>query len=87
MSGFNPKQIMDYDYGTYKGYMAENFVAQEIKAMGRHATTGREEHQKSNFFLKLDMESFQSKLNPVEWLSQKAWRFKKKNIHPKKVMF
>ena len=34
MSGLNPKQIMDYDYGTYKGYMAENFVAQEIKAMG-----------------------------------------------------
>ena len=37
MSGLNPKQIMDYDYGTYKGYMAENFVAQEIKVMGEIA--------------------------------------------------
>ena len=35
MSGLNPKQIMDYDYGTYKGYMAENFVAQEIRVMGK----------------------------------------------------
>ena len=32
----------------------------------RLANTGREEHQKSNFFLKLDMELFQSKLNLVE---------------------
>ena len=27
-----PKSILDYDYGTYKGYVAENFVAQEFIA-------------------------------------------------------
>lgn len=27
-----PKSILDYDYGTYKGYFAENFVAQEFTA-------------------------------------------------------
>jgi len=27
-----PKSIMDYDYGTYKGYYAENFIAQEFVA-------------------------------------------------------
>lgn len=28
------KTILDYDYGTYKGYFAENFVAQEFLAAG-----------------------------------------------------
>ncbi len=28
------KSILDYDYGTYKGYYAENFVAQEFTAAG-----------------------------------------------------
>jgi len=29
-----PKAILDYEYGTYKGYYAENFVAQEFIASG-----------------------------------------------------
>ncbi len=29
-----PKSILAYDYGTYKGYVAENFVAQEFIASG-----------------------------------------------------
>jgi predicted AAA+ superfamily ATPase len=28
------KSILDYDYGTYKGYFAENFAAQEFTAKG-----------------------------------------------------
>lgn len=34
MSRLNPKKILEYDFGTYKGYIAENFVAQEIYAKG-----------------------------------------------------
>lgn len=30
LSGLSPKTILDYQYGTYKGYFAENFVAQEF---------------------------------------------------------
>lgn len=30
MSGLAPRTILDYDYGTYKGYFAKNFVAQEF---------------------------------------------------------
>lgn len=30
MSQLPPKTILSYDYGTYKGYFAENFVAQEF---------------------------------------------------------
>ncbi len=30
MSNLDPKTVLDYDYGSYKGYFAENFVAQEF---------------------------------------------------------
>jgi predicted AAA+ superfamily ATPase len=30
MSGLSPKTILDYDYGSYKGFFAENFVAEEL---------------------------------------------------------
>lgn len=32
MSDLSPKVILDYNYGTYKGYFAENIVAQELLA-------------------------------------------------------
>lgn len=34
LGGLSPKTILDYDYGTYKGYFAENFVAQEFLCGG-----------------------------------------------------
>jgi hypothetical protein len=34
ISRLSPRTIMDYAYGTYKGYFAENFVAQEFVASG-----------------------------------------------------
>lgn len=36
MSQLSPKTILDYDYGTYKGYFAESFVAQEFLVSGKH---------------------------------------------------
>lgn len=30
ISELSPKTILDYDYGSYKGYFAENFIAQEL---------------------------------------------------------
>lgn len=36
LSDLPPKIILDYDYGTYKGYYAENFVAQEFVAKGNN---------------------------------------------------
>ncbi len=32
MSELQPKEILGYDYGEYKGYFAENFVAQELQS-------------------------------------------------------
>jgi predicted AAA+ superfamily ATPase len=34
VSQLSPKTILDYDYGTYKGYFAENFAAQEFICSG-----------------------------------------------------
>lgn len=35
MSDLSPKSILEYDYGSYKGYFAENFVAQELVTSGK----------------------------------------------------
>lgn len=34
VSGIDPATILKYDYGSYKGYIAENFVAQELQSAG-----------------------------------------------------
>lgn len=34
VSNIDPGHIFKYDYGSYKGYVAENFVAQELRAAG-----------------------------------------------------
>jgi hypothetical protein len=34
MVNLNPRNIMQYDYGTYKGYFAENFILQELYSYG-----------------------------------------------------
>ena len=36
ISNLSPKTILDYDYGTYKGYFAENFIIQEFTK--KHST-------------------------------------------------
>ncbi len=40
ISGLDPVNIMDYDYGSYKGYFAESFVAQELVAAGHKELYG-----------------------------------------------
>jgi predicted AAA+ superfamily ATPase len=34
LNNLSPTTILDYDYGTYKGYFAENFAAQELICAG-----------------------------------------------------
>lgn len=34
MSGISPVTLLNYDFGSYQGYVAENFVAQEMRAVG-----------------------------------------------------
>jgi len=52
LSMLPPKNIMDYDYGTYKGYFAENFVAQELKCSGAENICSWRERRAEVEFLK-----------------------------------
>lgn len=51
MSGLPPKVILDYDYGSYKGYFVENFVAEELIAYGRDSLFSWQEHTSEVEFL------------------------------------
>ncbi len=37
VSGIAPATFLNYDFGSYQGYVAENFVAQELRAAGHKA--------------------------------------------------
>ena len=65
-----PKSILDYDYGTYKGFFAENFVAQEFKACGRdNLACWREGRAEVEFITEVD-----GQVVPIEvksgWVTQ-----------------
>lgn len=62
MSGLPPKVILDSDYGSYKGYFAENFVAQELISSGKDSLFSWQEHQAEVEFL-LEM---QGQVIPIE---------------------
>ncbi len=51
MSGLSPKVILDYEYGSYKGCFAENFVAQELISAGIESLFSWQEHTAEVEFL------------------------------------
>jgi predicted AAA+ superfamily ATPase len=55
MGGLSPKTILDYNYGTYKGYFAENFVAQSLIASGaKRLFTWQEKQSEVEFIQDID---------------------------------
>lgn len=46
-----PQTILDYDYGSYKGFVAENFVAQELLAAGHSSLYAWKENESELEFL------------------------------------
>ena len=55
MSGLSPKVILEFDYGSYKGYFAENFVAQELLCRGQEALFSWQENKSEiEFLIELD---------------------------------
>ena len=48
----SPKVIMDYDYGSYKGFFAENFVAQEFLCAGSTSLYSWQENRSELEFLR-----------------------------------
>ncbi len=55
MSGLSPKVVLDSDYGTYKGFFAENFVAQELAA-NKHGSLycWQEKNSEVEFLLEIE---------------------------------
>jgi len=51
ISGLSPQVILDYDYGSYKGYFAENFVAQELLITRRKLYCWEEGESEVEFLL------------------------------------
>ena len=62
MSDLSPKTILDYDYGSYKGYFAENFVAQELLTYAKGHLYSWHEKQAEIEFLVED----EGKVVPIE---------------------
>lgn len=62
MSGLPPKVILEYDYGSYKGFFAENFVAQELIGHETDALYSWQENNSEVEFLK----DFEGKVIPIE---------------------
>jgi uncharacterized protein len=76
MSGLSPVTIFNYDYGTYKGYFAENFVAQEFCSSGvGHLYGWQEGHAEVEFLLDIN-----GKAIPIEVKSGRVTRAKSLQI-------
>jgi len=72
MSGLSPKVIMDYDYGSYKGYFAENYVAQELVCLkNKELFSWSEKTSEVEFLMEVDGE-----VTPIEVKAGKATRAK-----------
>lgn len=65
-----PKTILDYDYGSYKGYFAENFVAQEFLCAADKQLFGWQEGTSEIEFIK----QIENEIIPIEvksgWITQ-----------------
>lgn len=73
MSGLSPRVILDYSYGSYKGYFAENFVAQEFTNSGFNCFSWEEGDAEVEFLLE-----HEGKPLPIEVKS--GWRIKSKSL-------
>ncbi len=89
MADLSPKVLLDYDYGTYKGYFAENFVAQEFIAEGKnHLYSWQQDRAEVEFLYTLD-----NQIIPIEvksgWVTrtQSLNKYTEKYHPPYRAMF
>ncbi|NGX61864.1 MAG: hypothetical protein K940chlam9_01353 [Chlamydiae bacterium] len=89
MSNLPFQSIFNYDYGTYKGYFAENYLAQELLVAGCSSLYAWEEDRSKVEFL-IEKEG---ELAPIEvksgWVTkaQSLLKFRSKYHPPKSVIF
>ncbi len=80
LSGLSPQTLWAQDYGSYKGYFAENFVAQELIAHGRRPLFGWEGRTSEVEFV-LDIAG---KIIPVEVKAGHITRSQSMNVYQSK---
>ncbi|MCP5052279.1 MAG: ATP-binding protein [bacterium] len=80
ISKLPPKTILDYQFGTYKGYVAENFVAQEFLCAGEDRLFSWREVTSEVAFLR----EINGKIIPVEVKSGWVTQAKSLNIFAQK---
>ncbi len=54
LGGLSPKVLLDFSFGSYKGYIAENFALQEMIALGETVVSWRENTAEVEFLLERD---------------------------------
>lgn len=80
MSDLAPETILQYDYGSYKGYFAENFVCQELLCADSKLLYGWQEQQAEIEFLK----EINGNLIPIEVKSGTVTHAKSLSVFIKK---
>jgi len=80
LSNLPPQSILDYNYGTYKGYIAENFVAQEFIGKGMsHLYSWQRDRAEIEFLYPID-----TQLIPIEVKSGQITRNQSLNKYAEK---
>ena len=80
LGGLSPESILSYSYGTYKGYFAENFVAQQMIAQeNKHLFNWQLDHSEIEFLYE-----HKGNIIPIEVKSGKTTRAKSLEKYIKK---
>lgn len=61
LSGLSAETILSYDYGTYKGYFAENFVAEQLNAKNKKIYNWQHDRSEIEFLFE-----YQGNIVPIE---------------------
>ncbi len=84
MSGLSPKAILDYDYGSYKGYFAENFVAQELLgSMNKPLFSWVEKNAEVEFLIEIEGEVIPLEVKAGKVTKTKSLHQFAEKYHPK----
>ena len=80
LAGISPKSILSYNYGSYQGYFAENFVAEEFMASGLKELISWNENTSEIEFLR----TVEDNIIPIEVKAGKVMYSKSLNVFANK---
>lgn len=83
MSELPPKMILDYDYGSYKGFFAENFVAEELIARGRSSLySWQTPHNEVEFLIEIEGKAIPLEVKSGSLVKAKSLKIFSDKYHP-----